>query len=96
MTTENDRASELLHFGLWVEMTVLMEFLSRDERVQLLSALGVTRAEYERVSGVYHETLRDPARATLFHAARAEAAAGGREAAIARFNLFLDGLVNDP
>ncbi len=92
MTNENDRAGELLHFGLWLETTVLMEFLSAAERVQLLSALGVSPADYEHASGAHLEALRDPARAILFHAARADATAGGREAAIARFNRFLDGL----
>ena len=95
MASKHDRADDLLHFGLWVEMTVLMEFLSADERGQLLSALGVAAPEYQRVSEKYLDMLRlnaDPTRTKLFESARSQAAAGGRDEAIARFNRFLDGL----
>jgi hypothetical protein len=88
-------SSELLHFGLWVEMNILMEFLSREEQAQLLTALQISRREYELVSARYLEavdTNTEPARTALFLEARADAARGGRERAIERYNRFLDGL----
>ena len=86
---------EHFHFGLWVEMTVLMDFLSSDERTALLEALGISASEYAAVSAGYRETLQtnaDPSKTAIFQAARIDAAKGGRDQAIDRFNRFLDGL----
>lgn len=86
---------EQLHFGLWVEMTVLMEFLSSDERTALLDALGVSASEYASVSASYREALQtnaDPEKTAIFQAARLDAGKGGRDQAIERFNRFLDAL----
>jgi hypothetical protein len=97
MATGRERVSELLHFGLWVEMTMLMNFLTVDERDQLLRALGVTPAEYEVTSVTYLEILStnsDPVRTAIYRLAATDAAEGGRERAIERFNRFLDGLTS--
>ena len=86
---------EQFHFGLWVEMTVLMEFLSSDERTALLDALGVSASEYASVSAGFREALQtnaDPAKTAIFQAARLDATKGGRDQAIERFNQFLDAL----
>lgn len=95
MSGLSGQAHEPLHFGLWVEMTVLMDFLSSDERAALLEALGISGNEYAAVSAGYREALQtnaDPERSAIFQAARLDAAKRGRDHAIARFNGFLDAL----
>ncbi len=90
-----EQQDEPFHFGLWVEMTVLMDFLSSDERSALLEALGVSASEYAAVSAKYREALQtnaDPEKNAIFQSARLDAARGGRDQAIARFNGFLDAL----
>ena len=97
MASGDRQAREPIHFGLWVEMTVLMEFLSSDEKGALLSALGIPTSEFVSISAGYREMMqagREPEKTAIFHRARREAASGGREQAIERFNRFLDGLTS--
>lgn len=95
MSGLSGQAYEPFHFGLWVEMTVLMDYLSSDERAALLDALGISATEYATVSAGYREALQtnaDPEKTAIFQAAKLDAVKGGRDHAIARFNGFLDAL----
>lgn len=95
MASGDQQGREPIHFGLWAEMTVLMEFLSSDEKGALLSALGIPASEFVSISAQYREIMQgglESEKTIIFHRARREAASGGREQAIERFNRFLDSL----
>lgn len=77
MADQSTSEHEPFHFGPWVEMTVLMDFLSSDERALLLDALRVSASEYAAVSALYREALQaksDPEKTAIFQAARQDAA----------------------
>ncbi len=98
-TSARDQRMDQLHFGLWVAMTVLMDFLTSEERAALVDALGMTASDYSSASARHREELQanpDSSKNATFQAARLEALAGGREQAIEQFNRFLDGLHTGP
>jgi hypothetical protein len=94
MSTKPDWESEPLPFGLWVEITVLIEHLSETEQLQLLKALGITPSDFEELSATFMKSIlvnSHPVRSATFRAAQREAS-GDRAQALERFNAFLDGL----
>jgi len=98
MATRSDWQNEPIHFGLWIEVTMLLEYPNSAERQQLLKALGVTPHDFEQASGVFMESIvanTDPERSALFRAARHDAQRGGRAQALEQFNSFLVAL-NSP
>jgi len=60
-------------------------------RVLAEPVVGLDQTSWARLETVFR-SRHDSAALEIFDAARVQAAAGGREEAIARFNRFLDGL----
>jgi len=95
MGTRSDWQNEPIHFGLWIEVTLLIEHLLGAERQQLLLALGITPSNFERASAAFMTSIvanTDPERSAIFRAAQLGARERGRAQALEQFNAFLDAL----
>ena len=88
-----------ISFDVWLEVTVLLEHLSPEEKQQLCDALDLTARELRQASEAHMEAIlsnSDVARTDAYLSACVAAHAAGADAAPARFRRLLDRLATPP